>query len=402
MSNAEIAVIGGGIVGGSIGWQLATKNAGNVTIYEKSVVAAGASGRTGALLRRHYTNEPEARLAQLGWDTYRDWHERVGGSCGHVPCPVIVTVATKGNYARNIERLRANVAMQNRIGIESRVINAAEWQELEPYAYTGDVDYVAYEPESGYVDSIQATTSMIEAAQRAGAIFQEGVEVTDIVTSSGRVTGISTSAGQRPADIVVCAAGPWSTALLATAGVELPVSTIRVQIIIAQRPLELTKPHAIYLDTVAGIFSRPWAPGRSLIGVAGGDQHDEVDPNTTELFNDHAYPAKAIAAMARRIPAMKHARYLHGHAGLYDMTPDTHSIIGPSGIDGLFVAAGFSGAGFKKAPGVGIALAEQIIDGKARSADLAPFALSRFDSDTWKQPWSETEYEFDSDFGHGL
>jgi len=402
MGDMDIAVIGGGIVGASIGWQLAARNAGNVTIYEKSVIAAGASGRTGALLRRHYTNEPEARLAQLGWDTYRNWDEHVGGSCGYVPWPVVVTVSTRGENAANIERLRANVAMQNRLGIDSRVISSAEWQELEPFAYTRDVDYVAYEPESGYVDSIQATTSMIEAARRAGATIREGVEATAISTSGGRVTGISASDGTHPADMVVCAAGPWSTALMATAGIELPVSTIRVQIIIALRPLELITPHAIYLDTVAGIFSRPWGPGRSLVGVAGGDQHDEVDPNRANLFNDPDYPSLALEAFARRIPAMRHGRYLHGHAGLYDMTPDTHPIIGSTGVEGLYLAAGFSGAGFKKAPAVGIALTEEILDGKARSADLAPFALSRFDSNAWQQPWSDTEYRYESDFGHGL
>jgi glycine/D-amino acid oxidase-like deaminating enzyme len=189
---------------------------------------------------------------------------------------------------------------------------------------------------------------------------------------------------------------------LSTVGIAVPISTIRVQIIIAQRPIELLEPHAIYLDTVAGIFTRPWGPGRSLIGVAGGDQHDEVDPNQADLFNDHGYPPLAIEAISRRIPAMKSARYLHGHAGLYDMSPDAHPIIGGTEIDGLYLAAGFSGAGFKKAPAVGIALAELILDGEARSADLAPFSLARFDSDAWKQPWSDTEYRFDTDFGHGL
>ncbi len=402
MASTNIAVIGGGIVGGSIAWQLASHGAGKVTLYEKSVIAAGASGRTGALLRRHYTNEPEARLAQLGWETYRNWENAVGGSCGYVPWPVVVTVATKGDYASNIELMRTNVAMQNRLGIDSRLISADELQRLQPHAYVGDVDVVSYEPDSGYVDSIQATTSMIEAARNAGAFIREGVEVNAILQSGGRVTGISTSAGDAPVDILVCAAGPWSTNLLATTGIDIPVSTLRVQIIIAQRPIELIEPHFVYLDTVAGIFSRPWGPGRSLIGVAGGDQHDEVDPNSSDLFNDHAYPAKAIEAMAKRIPAMKHARYLHGHAGLYDMTPDAHPIIGGTGIDGLFLAAGFSGAGFKKGPAVGIALAELIANGKARSADLASFSLSRFESDAWKKPWSESEYRFDSDFGHGL
>jgi sarcosine oxidase subunit beta len=402
VANTEIAVVGGGIVGASIAWQLASRGAGNVTVYEKSVIAAGASGRTGALLRRHYTNEPEARLAQLGWETYRDWENVVGGSCGYVPWPVIVTVATKGDYASNIDHMRTNIAMQNRLGIDCRLISADELQQLQPHAYVGDVDYVSYEPESGYVDSIQATTSMIEAARGAGATIREGVEVTAIHDVGGRITGISTSEGEIAADIVVCAAGPWSTSLLSSAGIELPVSTIRVQIIIAQRPIELVDPHFVYLDTVAGIFTRPWGPGRSLVGVAGGDQHDEVDPDTPDLFNDHAYPAKAIEAISRRIPAMRSARYLHGHAGLYDMSPDAHPIIGNAGLDGLFLAAGFSGAGFKKGPAVGIALAELVLDGEARSADLAPFALSRFETDAWQRPWSETEYRFDSDFGHGL
>lgn len=398
----EIAVIGGGIVGGSIAWQLASRNAGNVTVFEKSVVASGASGRTGALLRRHYTNEPEARLAQLGWETYRNWGEQVGGSCGYVPWPVIVTVATQGAYASNIELMRTNIAMQNRLGIDSRLISADELAQLQPEAYVGDVDFVSYEPDSGYVDSIQATTSMMEAAVRAGATIREGVEVTGVRSSGGRVSGLTTSAGDFPADIVICAAGPWSTAILSSVGISVPISTIRVQIIIAQRPLELLEPHFTYLDTVAGIFTRPWGPGRSLVGVAGGDQHDEVDPNQADLFNDHDYPPLAIEAMSRRIPAMKNARYLHGHAGLYDMSPDAHPIIGETGIEGLYLAAGFSGAGFKKAPGVGIALAELILDGEARSADLAPFKLARFDSDAWMKPWSDTEYRFDTDFGHGL
>lgn len=402
MTGTQIAIVGGGIVGGSIAWQLASRGAGNVTVYEKSVVAAGASGRTGALLRRHYTNEPEARLAQLGWQTFRDWDTVVGGSCGYVPWPVIVTVATQGSYTNNVELMRENIAMQNQLGIDSRLISGTELQELQPHIFVGDLDYVSYEPDSGYVDSIQATTSMIEAARRAGAEIREGVEVTAVHTTGCRVTGISTSDGDAAAEIVICAAGPWSTALLARAGVELPISSIRVQIIIAQRPIELVEPHFIYLDTVAGFFTRPWGPGRSLVGVAGGDQHDEVDPRSADLFNDRTYPDAAILAISRRVPAMKNARYLHGHAGLYDMSPDAHPIIGAVGPDGLYIAAGFSGAGFKKAPAVGIALAELIIDGEAKSADLAPFTLSRFDSDAWKQPWSSTEYRYDSDFGHGL
>ena len=136
--------------------------------------------------------------------------------------------------------------------------------------------------------------------------------------------------------------------------------------------------------------------------MAGGDQHDAVDPLNFVAGNDPSYPAVAKAAAATRIPAMARAQYLHGHAGLYDMSPDTHPIIGQAGPDGLYVACGFSGAGFKKGPAVGQCLAELITSGSAKLVDLAPFALDRFDKPDWDKPWSDTEYIFTSDFGHRL
>ena len=182
----------------------------------------------------------------------------------------------------------------------------------------------------------------------------------------------------------------------------MPIETIRVQVAIVHRPREIADPHFVFLDMAAGGFTRPWAPGRSLLGVAGGDQHDAVDPDNFVLGNDPTYPDAAKAAVAKRIPAMARAQYLHGHAGLYDMTPDTHPIIGQAGPDGLIVACGFSGAGFKKGPAVGQCLAELVTTGSVQTGRLSPFALSRFDSPDWDKPWSETEYVFTSDFGHKL
>jgi glycine/D-amino acid oxidase-like deaminating enzyme len=216
------------------------------------------------------------------------------------------------------------------------------------------------------------------------------------------MTGVRTADGVIPTCTVVIAAGPSSTKLLAGIGVEIPVTALRVQIAIVQRPLELEEPHFVYLDTAAGMFTRPWGPGRSLIGVGGGDQHDEVDPNRYDERNDLGYGGLAIAAGAKRIPAMANARYLHGHAGLYDMTPDAHPIIGSGPIEGLTMAVGFSGAGFKKGPAVGQCLAELIVDGRSALVDLEAFRLSRFDTDDWRLPWSDTEYVFSSDFGHKL
>jgi sarcosine oxidase subunit beta len=399
---ADVVVIGGGITGASTAWQLAHRGAGHVVLLERATIAAGASGWTGALLRRHYTNRPEAMLAHQSHLVFRNWDEIVGGSCGYEPQGLIVTVDQGPEAAQNIRLMAENVAFQQSLGIETECISAADLKYLQPWCFVDDVTTVAYERNSGYADAPLATRSMIDAAEREGASIHEWVRTTSILTDGVRVAGVETDHGAILTDTVVLAAGPWSASLAATAGLTLPIDTIRVQIAIVHRPRELTDPHFIFLDMAAGCFTRPWAPGRSLLGVAGGDQHDAVDPDDFALGNDPAYPEQAKAAVAKRIPAMTRASYLHGHAGLYDMSPDTHPIIGPGGPDGLFVACGFSGAGFKKGPAVGQCLAELIIDGASSLVDLTPFSLSRFDSPDWDRPWSESEYVFTSDFGHKL
>ena len=279
----------------------------------------------------------------------------------------------------------------------------AELQDLQPQADWDDVTHAAYEPDSGYVDAIAATRGMARAALAAGADIREGTPVLGIETVGDRIRGVRTSDGLFAAETVVVAAGPWTPNLVEDAGIDVPIEALRVQVAIVQRPLAIES-HMVYLDTAAGIFARPWAPGRTLIGLGGGDQHDPVDPDHHEPGNDPGYGELAIAALARRIPAMRGAAYVHGHAGLYDMTPDAHPIIGSAGPDGLFLMTGFSGAGFKKGPAVAEAMADLLLNPAIGPdwVDLRPFAFQRFDSDAWRTPWGADEYTFSSDFGHGL
>jgi sarcosine oxidase subunit beta len=399
----EVAVVGGGIVGTSLAWHLAKRGV-QVTLLERATVAFGGSGRTGALLRRHYSNEPEATLAQKGWETFAHWPEVVGGAPVHTATGLVVTVDTSAACVGNAEKLRQNVALQNRLGIPARAVGADELRELQPFATWDDVPIAAYEADSGYVDAVAATRGMAVAAVAAGAKIREGCAVLGVTSDGSRVTGVRTTDGVLAADAVVVAAGPWTNRVLAGAGVALPIAALRVQVAVLHRPLELEAPHFVYLDTAAGIFCRPWAPGRTLVGVGGGDQHDPVDPDAYAEQNDPGYPALAIAAMARRIPARARASYLGGHAGLYDMSPDTHPMLGPVGPEGLYVAAGFSGAGFKKGPAVGQAMAELIVAGRASFVDLRPFRPGRFAEPGFDpgRPWSATEYAFSRDFGHRL
>ena len=158
-----------------------------------------------------------------------------------------------------------------------------------------------------------------------------------------------------------------------------------------------------YVDTAANIFCRNWGPNRTMVGIGGGEGHESVDPDAYDERPDVDFAARVLANLARRMPAMAGATLLSGHAGLYDMTPDAHPVIGPApGVEGLYLCVGFSGAGFKKGPAIGEALAERIIDGRASFVDLDPFRLERFDDDSWRQPWSENEYVLSSDFGHNF
>ncbi|HET8524619.1 MAG TPA: FAD-dependent oxidoreductase, partial [Thermomicrobiales bacterium] len=385
---AEIVVIGGGIMGTSIAWNLARRGAGRIVLLERATIGAGASGRTGALLRRHYSNRPEAMLAQKSWEIYRNWREIVGGDCGFVPHGLIVTVDTSAGHEANIERVHQNVALQRSLGIDARVISPAELGELQPFTSTDDIAAAAYESNSGYVDAIAATRSMAQAAIRAGVEIHEHCGVTAIECQGDRISAVHTINGRIPTETVISAIGPWTPTMLAPLGITLPITALRVQVAIIQRPLDLEPDHFVYVDTAAGMFCRPWGPGRSLVGVGGGDQHNAVDPDNFEERNDPGYAAQAISAMARRLPAAARSTYLHGHAGLYDMTPDAHPIIGPAGLEGLYVACGFSGAGFKKGPAVGQCLAELALDGRSTTVDLSPFTPARFETDAWKRPWS--------------
>jgi sarcosine oxidase subunit beta len=389
-------------MGTSTAWHLARAGSGKVVLLERNTIAAGASGWTGALLRRHYTNLPEATLAHQSHLVFRNWADVVGGDCGYVDHGLVVTVDQSPEVAHNIELLAENVALQQSLGIETEVITAAELKELQPWCNVDDLTTVAYERNSGYADAPLATRSMADAAEHAGAYIHEWVKATRLISDGTRITGVETDQGTVSTKWVVLAAGPWSVKLATSAGLALPIETIRVQVAIVHRPREISEPHFVFLDMAAGGFMRPWAPGRSLISVAGGDQHDAADPDNFTLGNDPEFPDAAKAAVSKRIPAMARAQYLHGHAGLYDMSPDTHPILGQAGPEGLIVACGFSGAGFKKGPAVGQCLAELITHGHSRLVDLAPFSISRFDTPDWDRPWSETEYIFTSDFGHRL
>ena len=393
-SNANVIVIGAGVVGCSIAFHLARAGA-RVRVFDKSGICAGMSARSGALVRMHYTFAPEAELAWKSLHYFRNWSDLVGGGCGFVETGFAVVVAE-----RNAKRLRANVAMLQRVGIHTEVVTPAELHKLEPNTSVDDVALAAIEPRSGYADPVATTESLAAAAQRHRAEFLTNTTVANIVHRGGRATGVIDGAGRvHEADAVCVVAGPWTDALLAPMGVKIGIKSERAQIAFFRRPPQLR--HYIYIDTIAGSYFRPHGDDLTLVGLGGWKPEAEANPDDFREVNDDDFVAAVRKRLARRIPAMVNAPYSRGHAGIYDVSPDSRAVMGRvPGIDGLFVAAGFSGTGFKTAPAVGASMAELILTGASRTVDLTPFGFERIVSG--KLIESANEYEMGAGFGHKL
>ena len=391
---AEAIIIGAGVMGASLAFHLTRAGMHNVLVVDKKGLCGGMTAKSGALVRMHYTNEPEARMAFASLRYFQHWGDMVGGACGFTRTGFIMTVSPA-----NAARLRHNVAMLQQVGVHTQVITAQELQGLQPACQVGDLVIAAYEPESGYADPRATTMAFMQQAQQQGATLREGVMVTGLRTAGGRVVGVDTNEGPVDAPIVAVMAGPWSDRLLKTVGITFPITTQRAQIAFYQRPAALAQGHMVFIDGAIGTYFRPHGQDLTLIGVGQWQHEAPPDPDAYNEENDPDYIPAARAKAGQRFPAYTQAIYARGHAGVYDVSPDSRAILDRApDLNGLYMAAGFSGTGFKISPAVGACMAELITQGRATLVDITPFRLRRFAE---HQPIQGAhEYVLPEGFGH--
>lgn len=365
----------------------------SVHVLDKGDISSGMSSRSGALVRMHYTFPIEADLSRYSLRYFTNWNNAVGGECGFIETGFAIIV----NDA-NVDARRANVAMLRRLGVDTDIISPEELHRLDPHLSLEGVAMAAYEPHSGYADPIATTHSLADAARRAGARFHLNTPITSIRTRAARAIGVMDAAGRfHEADAVCLVTGPWTGPLLAPLGVQIPITPERAQIAFFRRAPSLR--HLTYIDTISGLYFRPHGADLTLAGL-GGRKLDDADPDHFREANDADFIDAVRRRLGTRIPALADAPYARGHAGIYDVTPDQRPILDElPGISGLYVAAGFSGTGFKTAPAVGAAMADLILNGVMPEA-IAPFSYTRFM--TGKLIAGEHEYAMGADFGHTL
>lgn len=379
-NSSEVIIVGGGVVGTSTAFHLAERGVKTV-LFDRGEIAGASSGKSGALVRMHYTDPYQGRLANESLPYFAGWSERVGvGDCGFARSGVIITATP-----RNIDALRANVRMLQSVGVNTCIINGDDVKRLQPWADPEGLEVCGFEPDSGCAMPKATAESFAEAARRMGADIRTNQKVRSIRTEGGRVVGVSTEDGDWNAPQVIICAGVWSLPLLAPLGVEPPIKVNRTGAFLLERSAEIPKGpagHAVFLDRAVGCYFRPYGETEMLAGGGGRSQQTD-SPDDYDENADDALIRDVSELVARRIPSMAGAKFTRGWSGITDVTPDGAPILEENigGAEGLFLAAGFSGAGFKTSPYVGNLMAEWAAT-RERPEHAAPFYLKRFANGT--------------------
>jgi glycine/D-amino acid oxidase-like deaminating enzyme len=372
---ADVVIIGGGVTGTSTALHLTRRGVRNVVVVEKGAIASGATGKSSACVRQHYSTAETCRMIRYSLDFFQHFAEHTDGeSCGFRHTGYLL-----GVDERMRPPMEASVALQRSVGIDARLLSPTELRELEPRMRIDDLVGGCYEPASGYCNPVETAQGFARAARVGGARILEDTTVLGLLAEGNRVRGVRTAAADIEAPVVLNAAGLWSARVAAMAGVELPIQVCRHRINIVTWPEAERRPHPMVYDFVTNIYTRPEMSEHILVGGLDAEEaQDTADPDAYKEGVSLDESTEALARVSHRFPVLAEGHIARGYAGCFDVSPDWHPILDRVGPDGYHVAAGFSGHGFKLSPAVGHMVAALITDGPAAHPDLPAFRLSRF------------------------
>jgi len=370
---ADVVVVGAGIMGTSIAFQLVKRGAGRVVLIDPRGLAGGMSGSTFGQVRHHYSNELMVRLANRGFEVIRSWADEVGvGDPAYSPFGYLLCVPEQ-----QVEACRRNVAMTQGCGVDTSFVSPDEIARIEPLLRLDGVAGAAYEPDGGYVDTTKMILSWFVAATARGLVSMLGTAATGIEAEGGQVVGVRTDRGLVRSRVVVNAAGPWGRDLVEPLGLDLPISFSRVQMAMLRQRPDRALLRTSVTDAAANLVMRPDRGSFALAVAYGGafapTRDLDVDPPT-----DPGYEEQVRTALRRSVPEYLEAEWVWGVSGVYDATPDWHPILGwAPGIEGLYLALGWSGHGLKLSPAVGEIVADEVV-GASPFLDVSALRLERF------------------------
>ncbi len=370
---ADHLIIGGGLYGTVTAYHLARLGARDVVVLERGELGAGGTAKSCAIVRTHYSIEANLVHAVESLRIFSNFDAIIGGSTGFVRTGYLIL----GPEAHR-EPMERVFRTQNRYGVDTAVLTPAEARAFHPLLQFDDVDVIGYDSQAGYADPHLTVSSYARRARERGVRFFTGTAVTGLGQSpAGWI--VRTPGGDWEAPHVLIAAGPWAHQVANLVGLPLPYEVSRHKVITlrSSTPYQPGWPVVKDLTTPDKIYFRPETGGVVLVGT--GDHGDPIeDPDTLTDHIDHEHITRIEGLIVNRMPVFADAQCTAGWTGPYDITPDWNPIVGTvPGQDGLFIATGFSGHGFKLAPTIGEALAETML-GIPPRLPIDMYAMERF------------------------
>lgn len=368
---AEVVVIGGGVIGTSIAYHLARAGVRDVVLVERGELASGSTARAAGGIRAQFSDELNIRLGARSLEAFARFGEEPGQDIGLHRVGYLFLLSTPEEVAA----FEDGVRLQNTLGVPSRLIGPAEARRLSPLISTDGLLAAAFSPDDGHCTPESVVQGYAAGARRHGARLLRHCEVTGIETRGDTITAVVTTGGRIATGAVVCAAGAWSRAVGAMAGVDLPVQPLRRQIAVTEPVPGLPPGLPMTIDFTTSLYFHAEGPGL-LVGMSDPDE----TPGFATGTHDRWIPRLA-EAMRRRAPDLLDLRRTGGWAGLYEVTPDHNALIGETRSCARFLyATGFSGHGFLQGPAVGEVVRDLYL-GRVPFLDISPLSVERFAAD---------------------
>lgn len=374
---AAVVVIGGGVIGASAAFHLAEAGV-EVVLLERAQLGSGSTCRAAGGVRTQFSDRLNVEIAKRSMEAFRDFGRRPGWEIDLKQVGYLFVLSRESDA----EAFEASVALQNELGLDSRLVTAAEVRALCPLLDGDDILAGAFSPGDGHATPEGVVHGYAAGARAHGAHIEVGCEALAIDTRGGQITRVLTSHGPVRTNAVICAAGPWSRRCGAMVGVELPVSPLRRQVLFTEAMDGLPGLLPFTIDFETSFYFHREGPGL-LMGMSDPNEQPGFDVQTAD-----DWIPDLMDVVRRRAPRIADVGIRGGWAGLYEMTPDHNAIIGEAAAVSRFLyATGFSGHGFLQGPAVGEILRDLFLH-RAPFVDIAPLSAERFDAATLRPEYN--------------
>ena len=367
-SSAAVVVIGGGVIGLSTAYHLARRGVRDVVLLDKDALGSGSTSKAAGGVRAQFSDPVNVTLGARSLETFSNVSELFGQEIDLHQVGYLFLLSTPESVAA----FEANVALQNDLGIPSRMIGVEEARRLSPLVSSDGLLAAAYSPSDGHCTPESVVLGYASAARRAGATLLPHCAATGIDVRDGCIVGVRTEAGTIRTDTVVCAAGAWSAAVGSWVGVDLPVTPLRRQILVTEPVPGLAPQTPFTIDFDTTFYFHREGQGL-LLGMS-----DPAETPGFDLTRSDAWLPRLGEAIERRAPALAEVGIASGWAGLYEMTPDHNALVGRADtVENFLYATGFSGHGFLMGPAVGEVMRDLCL-GAESFVDVAGLSAARF------------------------